>query len=59
MSRGELEQAHGKAEATDFINRGIWKKVRDKPYPQYLKVREEATLEKQHVSAASGSRQHI
>ena len=56
MSQGELEMVHGKVETRDFIARGIFKKVREKPYPQYLKIQEIATWGKSSSTTATASR---
>ena len=56
MSKGELEQIHGKLETEQFIKQGIFKKIRDKPYPQYLKVSEMVVQEKKRTMSASGTR---
>ena len=57
MYKGELEQAHGKAEAADFIRRGkfVAKKEKDGD-TVYVKRNAVEKFEKEHEESVSGTR---
>ena len=57
MYKGELEQAHGKAEATDFIRRGKFVAKKDKDGDTvYVKRSAVEKFEKEHEESVSGTR---
>ena len=58
LSKGELEKIHGERETREFIAKGIFKKVRDHPYPQYLKVTEIAEWSKTRSTTTTATRHH-